>query len=102
MDTALDRDQTPEEAERAAAFQAEHHNYDFAFGRFSFQGLRQKFWQPFEIRHRLAKAGFASVELGHVLYPWDDSLAGSADLAAYPRSWDWSFLARLLTRDETP
>src|SRR3954447_15559515 len=102
MDTALDRDQTPEEAERAAAFQAEHHNYDFAFGRFSFQGLRQKFWQPFEIRHRLTKAGFASVELGHVLYPWDDSLAGSADLAAYPRSWDWSFLARLLTRDETP
>jgi SAM-dependent methyltransferase len=95
METALERGQTPEEAERSAAFHAEHAHYDFAFGRFSFQGLRQKFWQPFEIKHRMTKAGFASVELDHVLYPWDDSLAGSADLASYPRSWDWSFLARI-------
>jgi SAM-dependent methyltransferase len=95
MDQALDSGQPPEEAERAAAFHAEHHCYDFAFGRFSFQGLRQKFWQPFEIRHRMAKAGFASVELDHVLYPWDDSMAGGAAFAEYPRSWDWSFRARL-------
>jgi SAM-dependent methyltransferase len=94
MDLALDRGQTPEEAERSAAFHGEHQCYEFAFGRFSFQGLRQKFWQPFEIRHRMKKAGFASVELGHVLYPWDDSMACSADLAEHPRSWDWSFLAR--------
>jgi len=94
MDQALDRGLEPEEAERSAAFQAEHANYDFAFGRFQFLGLRQKFWQPFEIRHRMAKAGFASVELGQVLYPWDDSLAGGPDLAGFPRSWDWSFLAR--------
>jgi len=94
MDKALDRGLAPEEAERLAAFHAEHSCYEFAFGRFSFQGLRQKFWQPFEIRHRMTKAGFASVELGHVLYPWDDSMAGSEELAEYPRSWDWSFLAR--------
>jgi SAM-dependent methyltransferase len=94
MDKALDGGQKPEEAERLAAFQAEHHSYDFAFGRFSFQGLRQKFWQPFEIRHRMTKAGFTSVELGHVLYPWDDSMAGSDELAEYPKSWDWSFRAR--------
>jgi SAM-dependent methyltransferase len=94
MDAALDRGQTAEEAERSAAFHAEHQHYDFAFGRFSFLGLRQKFWQPFEIRHRMTKAGFASVALDHVLYPWDDSLAGSAELAGFPRSWDWSFLAR--------
>jgi hypothetical protein len=94
MDQALARGQAPDEAERLAALHAEHHHYDFAFGRFSFQGLRQKFWQPFEIRHRLTKAGFAAVELDHVLYPWDDSLAGGPDLAEYPRSWDWSFLAR--------
>jgi SAM-dependent methyltransferase len=94
MDTALDRGQSPEDAERSAAFSAEHHHYDFAFGRFSFQGLRQKFWQPFEIEHRMARAGFAAVELDRVLYPWDESLAGAADLADYPRSWDWSFLAR--------
>ena len=94
MDAALDRDHTPEEAERLAALQAEHHHYNFAFGRFSFQGLRQKFWQPFEIRHRLAKAGFASVVLDQVLYPWDESLACGTELAEYPRSWDWTFLAR--------
>jgi SAM-dependent methyltransferase len=94
MDKALDRGLAPEEAERSAAFHAEHTCYDFAFGRFSFQGLRQKFWQPFEIRHRMTKAGFASVELDHVLYPWDDSMAGSEELAEFPRSWDWSFLAR--------
>ena len=69
MDQALDRGLDPEEAERSAAFHAEHHFYEFAFGRFAFQGLRQKFWQPFEIRHRMAKAGFTSVELDQVLYP---------------------------------
>jgi SAM-dependent methyltransferase len=94
MDKALDRGMSPDEAERLSAFHAEHHSYDFAFGRFSFQGLRQKFWQPFEIRHRMTKAGFDSVELGHVLYPWDDSMAGSEELAEFPRSWDWAFLAR--------
>ena len=52
----------PKVAERFAAFHAEHSYYDFAFGRFSFQGLWQKFWQPFEVRHRFTKAGFASVE----------------------------------------
>mgnify|MGYP001550964249 CR=1 FL=1 len=61
MDESLDRGGTPEEAERYAAFHAEHPYYDFTFGRFSFQGLRQKFWMPFEIRHRLSKAGFSSV-----------------------------------------
>jgi hypothetical protein len=95
MDQALDRGLEIEEAERSAAFHAEHQYYEFAFGRFQFLGLRQKFWQPFEIRHRMAKAGFASVELGQVLYPWDESMAGGADFADHPRSWDWSFVARL-------
>jgi SAM-dependent methyltransferase len=95
MDQALDRGLEPEEAERTAAFHAEHHYYEFAFGRFRFMGLRQKFWQPFEVRHRMAKAGFSSVVLDQVLYPWDESLAGGADFADHPRSWDWSFVARL-------
>ena len=95
MDKALDRGLTIEEAERHAAFHAEHHYYDFALGRFAFKGLRQKFWQPFEAEFRLTKAGFRSVELDRVLYPWDDSLAGSDELADCPRSWDWFFLAKL-------
>jgi SAM-dependent methyltransferase len=94
LDRALDSGLDPVEAERSAAFHAEHQFYEFAFGRFQFQGLRQKFWQPFEIRHRLAKAGFQAIELGQVLYPWDESLAGSDAFAEYPRSWDWSFSAR--------
>src|SRR5690606_27365726 len=51
MDRALEKGYEPKEAERLAAHQAEHRLYDFAIGRFSFQGLRQKFWQPFEIEH---------------------------------------------------
>ncbi len=94
MDQSLDRGATPEEAERYAAFHAEHELYDFALGRFAFRGLRQKFWQPFEVRHRFTKAGFRSVELEQLLYPWDDSLAGGPDFADQPRSWDWAFTAR--------
>lgn len=94
MDQALDQGLTPEDAERSAAFHGEHQYYEFAFGRFTFLGLKQKFWQPFEIRYRMAKAGFSSVELDQVLYPWDDSMAGGADFADHPRSWDWSFRAR--------
>jgi SAM-dependent methyltransferase len=93
-DQSLDRGASPEEAERFAAFHAEHSCYEFAFGRFRFQGLQQKFWQPFELHHRLTKAGFTSVALDKLLYPWDDSLAGGTDFAGYPRSWDWSFVAR--------
>ena len=93
-DHALDRGLAPEEAERHAAFHAEHHYYDFAFGRFKFQGLQQKFWQPYEVRYRLVKAGFTSVELSQVLYPWDDSLACGSDFTVHPKSWDWSFVAR--------
>jgi SAM-dependent methyltransferase len=94
-DEALDRGLAPEEAERHAAFQGEHHFYEFAFGRFGFQGLRQKFWQPFEIHHRFAKAGFAEVDLEKVLYPWDDTITGGPAFAEFPRSWDWSFRARV-------
>lgn len=94
MDHSLDRGASPEEAERYATFHAEHQFYDFALGRFSFQGLRQKFWQPFELTHRLTKAGFTSVELDKLLYPWDESIACGPELADHPRSWDWSFAAR--------
>ena len=94
MDQSLDRGTAPEEAERYAAFHGEHGYYDFAFGRFSFQGLKQKFWQPFELRHRLTKAGFRSITLDQLLYPWDESITGGAVFADHPKSWDWTFQAR--------
>jgi SAM-dependent methyltransferase len=94
-DEALDRGLNVEEAERHAAFQGEHHYYEFAFGRFEFRGLRQKFWTPFEAEYRFAKAGFVRVELAKVLYPWDDTITGGPAFAGHPRSWDWSFRAEV-------
>lgn len=93
-DRALSQGLAVEEAERQASFLAEHHYYEFAYGRFQFLGLKQKFWQPFEARHRLTKAGFADVVLEQVLYPWDDNIAGYEDFGRMPRSWDWFFSAR--------
>jgi SAM-dependent methyltransferase len=93
MDSALDRGMRLREAERLAALQVERQYYDFAFGRFRFQGLRQKFWQPFELEHRFAKAGFIGLTLAKVLYPWDENLAGSNELGGLPCSWDWFFQA---------
>lgn len=94
VDQALDQGRTPQEAERLAASGAEHHLFDFAFGRFRFQGLEQKFWQPFEVEYRLKKAGFSSIALEKLLYPWDDDIAGGASFADQPPSWDWTFSAR--------
>jgi SAM-dependent methyltransferase len=93
MDRALERGYLPEEAERYAAYHAEHKYYNFAFGRFRFRGLHQKFWTRDELEYRLSKADFSAVELGRVLYPWDDDQPGGTDFADHPRSWDWSFVA---------
>lgn len=93
MDRALDRGLDPLEAERYAAFHAEHGYYDFAYGRFQFRGIRQKFWTRFELEYRLHKAGFPRVEISQVLYPWDESVPGGTEFADQPKSWDWSFCA---------
>ncbi len=91
MDHALDRGMTLKEAERLTSLQIERQYYDFAFGRFRFQGLRQKFWYPFDVEYRFSKAGFTGISLRKVLYPWDENLAGSSELGSLPRSWDWFF-----------
>ena len=93
VDRALERGLSAREAERIAAIQIERRYYDFAFGRFRYQGLRQKFWQPFEIEYRFNRAGFTSISLAKVLYPWDESLAGADELEGFPRTWDWFFQA---------
>lgn len=93
VDREIDRGATPAEAQAAAARDVEHELFEFAFGRFSFQGLEQKFWQPFEIEYRLRRAGFSSCTLEKLLYPWDDDIAGGADFADHPPSWDWTFEA---------
>jgi SAM-dependent methyltransferase len=94
LDHALEHGLEMNEAMRFTSLHAEHRLYDFAFGRFKFQGLRQKFWLPFEVEHRLGKAGFRGIKLKKVLYPWDESSAEASELGKFPPSWDWFFMAR--------
>jgi SAM-dependent methyltransferase len=92
-DHALESGLGPDEAETFARVHGEHRYYDFALGRFKFRGLRQKFWQPFEFEHRFGMAGFRSVTIEKVLYPWDENFVGAVELADRPPSWDWFFRA---------
>ena len=94
IDHSLDQDFPLVEAEKLAALHVERRHYDFAVGRFQFEGLRQKFWQPFEVEYRLKRAGFSAPVLKKVLYPWDESLASGGVLRGFPPSWDWFFRAR--------
>ena len=60
IDQSLDQGFPLAEAENSAALHVERRQYDFAFGRFQYEGLRQKFWLPFEVEYRLKKAGFSA------------------------------------------
>lgn len=93
MDRALDEGLEPEEAEARAVELVEHECFDFDFGRFRFQGLRQKFWNSYELEYRLRKAGFRRISLAKLLYPWDDDMAGGAAFSDQEPSWDWTFSA---------
>lgn len=92
-DRLLDLGLDLREADLQAAEQAEHQHYDFAFGRFSYQGLRQNFWHSFELEFRLRKAGFHNIQLQKILYPWDENLPHGTEFQNHPRSWDWTFSA---------
>ncbi len=75
-------------ARQNAAEHGEHALYDFAFGQFRYQGLEQHFWQPFEVRHRLRRAGFRKLRLARVLLSWEQFACGH-DLQKQPPPWDW-------------
>jgi SAM-dependent methyltransferase len=84
----------PDHAARANAAQhAEHSLYDFAFGGFRYLGLVQHFWQPFEVRYRLRRAGFREVVRRKQRLPWSQCARGG-ELKRYPPTWDWFFHAR--------
>jgi SAM-dependent methyltransferase len=88
LDRARTRGLPPAAARRNAAQHGEHALYDFAFGGFRYQGLEQHFWQPFEVRYRLRRAGFRRIRMTKVLLPWEQFACG-ADLKDQPRPWDW-------------
>lgn len=92
LDRALALGQPPDAARKNAAHHNDHACYDFGFGEFRFQGLVQHFWQPFEIRHRLSRAGFRLRILKKVHLSWKQ-FACARDLEQHPPPWDWFFLA---------
>jgi SAM-dependent methyltransferase len=92
VDRARDAGKPLAVARKNAAHFCEHDQYDFAFGQFNYDRLEQHFWQPFEVRHRLGRAGFRLVRLGRVLLSWEQMACGE-DLKRYPPPWDWYFEA---------
>jgi SAM-dependent methyltransferase len=81
-----------DKARQNAARHGEHALYDFAFGGFTYQGIAQHFWQPFEVRYRLRSAGFRRVRLAKVHLAWGQ-FACARDLQGRPPPWDWFFEA---------
>jgi SAM-dependent methyltransferase len=81
-----------DKARRNAAHLADHDLYDFAFSSFRYLNIDQHFWQPFEVRYRLRRAGFGRVRLAKVHLSWSQ-FAGAADFAGLPPPWDWFFEA---------
>jgi SAM-dependent methyltransferase len=93
VDRARARGIPPGKARQNAAHHGEHDYYDFAFGDFHFQGLQQHFWQPFEVRYRLKRAGFRRVRLTKVLLSWSQFGPAAPDLKDQAPPWDWFFRA---------
>lgn len=94
LDRARAAGMPPVQARRNAEQHAEHALYDFAFGGFAYLGLRQHFWMPFEVGHRLRRAGFRRVRKAKVRLAWEQ-FACAADLARHPPPWDWFFRAEV-------
>jgi len=88
VDRALAAGKPYDVARKNAAYHGEHAYYDFAFGAYRFKGMEQHFWQPFEIRHRWRKAGFARVRLRRVWLSWKQFHCGD-DLRDHRPPWDW-------------
>ncbi len=95
IDRALKAGKPIDSARKNAAHHCEHEYYDFAIGQFRFRGLEQHFWQPFEVRYRFARAGFALKKLKKVSLSWKQ-FAGGKELRDEPPPWDWFFLAKPL------
>jgi hypothetical protein len=93
VDRARQSGMPESQARQSAAHHAEHALYDFAFGEFQLRGIRQHFWQPFEVRWRLRKAGFRRIRIAKVRLAWRQ-FACATDLGEQPPPWDWYFEAR--------
>jgi SAM-dependent methyltransferase len=93
VDRALARGLPLAKAQQNAAHYCDHALYNFAFGEFHYQGLHQHFWQPFEVRYRLKRAGFRQVRMTKVLLAWEQ-FSCAADMRVHPPPWDWFVQAK--------
>jgi SAM-dependent methyltransferase len=93
LDRALKTGKPMDAARKNAAHLADHADFDFAFGQCAFDGLEQHFWQPFEIRYRLERAGFRRLHLAKVHLAWEQ-FSKDEDLRRQAPPWDWFFVAR--------
>lgn len=62
---------------------------DVVGGIYDRDGIRQKFYYEFELRHRLKRAGFKHLHLKKVLYPWGEDVGSWEEFIGLPRLWDW-------------
>jgi SAM-dependent methyltransferase len=93
LDRALAAGKPLPMARKNAAHYNDHAFYDFAFGQFRFEGIEQHFWQPFEVRYRLRRAGFGQIRLQRVLLDWEQ-FAWGPELRKFTPPWDWFFEGR--------
>jgi SAM-dependent methyltransferase len=88
LDRALSQGKTLDAARKNAAHFGDHEYFDFAFGQFNYKGIEQHFWQPFEIRYRLRRAGFQRIRLRRVFLAWKQ-FAFWKELKEQRPPWDW-------------
>jgi SAM-dependent methyltransferase len=88
VDRALARGMPLAQARQNAAKHCDHELHDFAFGAFHYQGLEQHFWQPFEVRYRLRRAGFRKIRMTKVLLSWEQ-FSCVTEMCKHPPPWDW-------------
>jgi SAM-dependent methyltransferase len=93
LDRALASGKPLEAARKNTSHYGEFEFYDFGFGQFTYEGLEQHFWQPFEVRHRFLKAGFHLEHLKKVSLSWQQFACGH-ELKQFAPPWDWFFQAR--------
>ncbi len=67
----------------------ERRKYNFITCVYEDNEERQKFFYEFELRHRLASAGFKNVHLKKVHYPWGEQSGDYEDFHGMPEMWDW-------------
>jgi SAM-dependent methyltransferase len=71
------------------------HKCDFFTG-ITNTGGRQKYFYGFELEHRLKKAGFKTIKMGKVLYPWKNLESSTLPKSVLDKNimlWDWFVIA---------